>query len=170
MKILEKIYEIIDNEGIILEEVKFKHSYIEGLYFKAPGLPPSIAINKSILSDSKRLISVLAEELGHHFTSYGDLSTECFTYSEKIQISKQERKARNWATNFIMPYEKIIDAIKEGYRTIFELSDYFNVTPIFILDRFYFLSLEKPNLEVDNLLFPINQSIYYEKEICINER
>jgi len=171
MKILDKLYKIIEEQGIIIEEVKFRHNYhMEGIYFKAPGLPPIIGIDNSILNDSKRLVSVLAEEMGHHFTSYGDLSAECVTYSESIQISKQEKAARKWATNFVMPYEELVKAIKSGYKTVFELSDYFGVTPIFVLDRFYFLSLESGNIDIEGVIYPVNQNSYYDKELDINER
>lgn len=169
MEVLEKIYKIIEEEGIIVEEVKLKYYYMDGIYFKVPGLSPTIGIRKSILTDSKRLISALAEELGHHFTSYGDLTAECFVYSEIIQKSKQERKARQWATEFIMPYDKLIKAIKEGYQSVEELSDYFNVTPVFVLDRFYFLRLERPNLNIEGISYSINQSFYYDKEMIFNE-
>lgn len=170
MEILEKIYKIIEEEGIIVEEVKFKYYYMDGIYFKVPGLSPTIGIRKSIANNSKRLVSTLAEELGHHFTSYGDLTAECFVYSEKIQRSKQERIARKWATEFIMPYDKLIKAIEKGCRSIHDLSDYFNVTPVFVLDRFYFLRLERPNLNIEGISYSINQSIYYDKENIHYER
>ena len=92
MKNINDIYNLIEEENIILEEVNFKQSNIEGIYFKVPGLSPTIGINKNIVTDTRKYISVLAEELGHHFTSIGDLSAECVTYTQKINKSKQEKE------------------------------------------------------------------------------
>lgn len=94
MKILSKIYSLIEDENIELEEVYFKSSNIEGIYFKVSGMNPIIGINKELLTDTRKYISVLAEELGHHLTSSGDLTSECITYADKLNKSKQEKKAR----------------------------------------------------------------------------
>lgn len=128
MKNLEQIYEIIEEEGIILEEVNLTYEYIEGIYLKLPGLHPTIGINKSICNNSKKLISVLAEELGHHFTSFGDLTTECFSYSDEIKLSKQEKKARLWAANFLISDAEFVQALYDCISTQCDMCDYFNVT------------------------------------------
>ncbi|GAA0069222.1 hypothetical protein UT300003_07450 [Clostridium sardiniense] len=128
MKNITNIYNLIEEENIILEEVTFKQSNIEGIYFKVPGLSPTIGIHKSIVSDTKKYISVLAEELGHHFTSIGDLSTECVTYTQKINRSKQEKRARIWAANFLISDDEIVGALTHNINTLYGLSDHFNVT------------------------------------------
>ncbi|MDG6893970.1 hypothetical protein G6Z26_04460 [Clostridium perfringens] len=69
MKSLSDIYRLIEDENIALEEVYFKSSNIEGIYFKVSRMNPIIGIHKDLLIDTKKYISVLAEELGHHFTS-----------------------------------------------------------------------------------------------------
>jgi hypothetical protein len=60
---------IIDNENIILEETNLNYTYLKGIYFSIPSVPPTIGIQKSIVSYSFIYISVLAKELGHHFTA-----------------------------------------------------------------------------------------------------
>ena len=94
MKSLSDIYSLIEDENIELEEIYFKSSNIEGIYFKVSGINPIIGIHKKLLADTRKYISVLAEELGHHFTSSGNLTSECITYSDKINRSKQEKKKR----------------------------------------------------------------------------
>ncbi|MGG7077636.1 ImmA/IrrE family metallo-endopeptidase [Clostridium sardiniense] len=128
MKSIFEIYDLIEKENIILEEVEFKQYYIEGIYFKVPELSPAIGINKNIISDTKKYISVLAEELGHHFTSIGDLSAECVTYTQKINRSKQENRARIWAANFLISDDEIVGALTHNINTLYGLSDHFNVT------------------------------------------
>ena len=128
MKNITDIYNLIEEENIILEEVNFNQSNIEGIYFKVPGLSPTIGIHKNIVTDTRKYISVLAEELGHHFTSIGDLSAECVTYNQKINKSRQEKRARIWAANYLISDEEINRAIIQNIGNIYALSIHFNVT------------------------------------------
>ncbi len=128
MKILSDIYSLIEDENIELEEFYFKSSNIEGIYFKVSGINPIIEIHKKLLADTRKYISVLAEELGHHFTSSGNLTSECITYSDKINRSKQENKARMWAANYLISDEEIIEALLHISGTLSGLALHFNVT------------------------------------------
>lgn len=143
MKNLNTLLKIIDNESILLEEVDFIHTYMEGIYFKVPGLPPTIGIKKSITSDEKKYISVLAEELGHHFTTIGDLTAECFTYSDKIVKNKKELLAKRWATNFLISDSEFVNALYSCTPTIYDLSEYFNVTEEIIKYKMLFISYDE---------------------------
>lgn len=128
MKSLIEIYSLIEDENIELEEVYFKSSNIEGIYFKVSGMNPIIGINKELLTDTRKYISILAEELGHHFTSSGDLTSECITYADKLNKSKQEKKARMWAANFLISDEEIIGALLHISGTLSGLASHFSVT------------------------------------------
>ncbi|HAT4290988.1 TPA: ImmA/IrrE family metallo-endopeptidase [Clostridium perfringens] len=128
MKSLSDIYSLIEYENIALEEVYFKSSNIEVIYFKVSEMNPIIGIHKNLLTDTRKYISVLAEELGHHFTSSGNLTSECITYSDKLNRSKQEKRARIWASNFLISDNEIIGAILQNINTIYGLSLHFNVT------------------------------------------
>ena len=128
MKNLTDIYNLIEKENIILDEINFKQPNIEGIYFKVPGLSPTIGINKNIVSDTGKYISILAEELGHHFTYIGDLSAECITYTQKINKSRQEKRARIWAANYLISDKEINGAILQNIGNIYDLAIHFNVT------------------------------------------
>ncbi|WP_041915533.1 ImmA/IrrE family metallo-endopeptidase [Bacillus amyloliquefaciens] len=69
----------------------------------------------------------LAEELGHHFTSYGDILDQ-----NKMENRKQEKRARNWAYKKLVPLTKIIDAQKAGIKSRYELAEFLNVTEVFL--------------------------------------
>ncbi|OQV47766.1 ImmA/IrrE family metallo-endopeptidase [Bacillus velezensis] len=69
----------------------------------------------------------LAEELGHHFTSYGDILDQ-----SKMENRKQEKRARNWAYKKLVPLTKIIDAQKAGIKSRYELAEFLNVTEVFL--------------------------------------
>lgn len=128
MKNLKDIFNIIDKENIILEDkVNLKYG-IEGIYLKLPGLNPTIGVSSSIVHNSKKYISVLAEELGHHFTTMGNLTAECITYNEKLYKCKKEKKARMWAANFLISDAEFVQALYNCESNMQEMSDYFNVT------------------------------------------
>lgn len=85
-----------------------------------------IAINKN-LDTSKEKQCVLAEELGHHCTSYGkilDLSD--------IRNAKQEKRARNWAYEKLVGIVDLIGAFEKGAKDRAELAEYLNVTEAFL--------------------------------------
>lgn len=85
-----------------------------------------IAINKR-LKTSKDKACVLAEELGHYYTTTGnilDLSVS--------QNRKQERHARIWAYNKQIGLHGLINAYKHGCRSRYEIAEYLEVTEEFL--------------------------------------
>lgn len=90
MRKLNDIFCIIEKENIHLEERNLNQCSFNGIYFKVPDLPPVIIVEKSIVNDRCKYLSILAEELGHHFTSLGNLTIESKNYSEKT-YEKQAR-------------------------------------------------------------------------------
>ncbi|KAA6455256.1 ImmA/IrrE family metallo-endopeptidase [Bacillus atrophaeus] len=69
----------------------------------------------------------IAEELGHHFTSYGDILD-----LKELESRKQEKRARNWAYKKLVPLTKIIEAQKAGIKSRYELAEFLNVTEAFL--------------------------------------
>ncbi|PRS34026.1 ImmA/IrrE family metallo-endopeptidase [Bacillus pumilus] len=86
-----------------------------------------IWINRTLSSVEKTC--TLAEELGHHFTTYGNILDQT-----KLKNRKQELRGREWGYKLLFPLEKLIDAQKEGIRNRFELAEYLNVTEQFLED------------------------------------
>lgn len=84
-----------------------------------------IVLNKNIKSsDEKRCI--LAEELGHYFTTVGDI-----TQNLHFDDRKQERLARAYAFRLLMGLEDLVRAWKAGCSTIGETAEYLGVTEDF---------------------------------------
>ncbi|WP_415341816.1 ImmA/IrrE family metallo-endopeptidase [Clostridium perfringens] len=159
MRNLNDIYKLIESEKIILEEVIFKEN-IKGIYFKVPGIDPTIGINMSILSDTRKYISILAEELGHHFTSSGDLTSECITYADKLNKSKQEKKARMWAANYLISDEEIIGALLHISGTLSGLALHFNVTEEIIKYKLLSIYLKEDKFKISKLIIMKDEIIY----------
>ncbi len=49
MKKLFNIFNIIEKENIVVEEINLTSSNLDRIYFKILGVPPTITINKSIV-------------------------------------------------------------------------------------------------------------------------
>jgi len=99
------------------------HENIKGLY--CDGI---IAINNNVSTTSEKTC-VLAEELGHYYTSTGDILDQSITKNRK-----QERQARAWAYMKLVPLVKLIAASKAGISNYPELAEYLNVTERFLTE------------------------------------
>lgn len=82
----EQLLDAADQEGLAAKEQPL--STHDGLIVGS-----RIAIRKDIPTQAKKAC-VLAEELGHHYTSAGNILDQ-----NKTENIKQERKARMWAYN-----------------------------------------------------------------------
>lgn len=81
-----------------------------------------IAIHKG-LTTSVEKACVLAEELGHHYITYGNILDQNDTSNRK-----QELRARAWAYNKQIGLLGLIRAYEHGCRNRFEIAEYLEVT------------------------------------------
>ncbi len=89
-----------------------------------------IALNKNISTTSEKTC-VLAEELGHYYTSCGNIIDTSDTNNRK-----QEVKARRWAVKRLVTLKNIIKAFEAGCRNLYEMAEYIGVTEDFLKDAF----------------------------------
>lgn len=66
---------------------------------------------------------VLAEELGHYFKTYGDI-----TDLSTVENRKQEYQARRWSYELIVGIIDLINAHSQGCRNKFEVAEFLNIT------------------------------------------
>lgn len=128
MKKLNELFQIIKKENIIYEETNFKSEISPGIYLNIPGIPPTIGISKSIINNRNKYLSILAEEVGHHFTSVGNLTITSKNYSEKLMKNKQEHRAKSWAANFLVSDEEFEQALCNCISTPSDICDSFDMT------------------------------------------
>jgi hypothetical protein len=79
-------------------------------------------------------ICILAEELGHYHTSTGHIID-----LTDIRNLKQERRARDWAYQRLVPLSKIVQAHHSGITSRYELAEFLGVTEEFLqaaIDRY----------------------------------
>lgn len=83
---------------------------------------------KSDMTDTEKQC-VMAEELGHYYTTVGDILDQ-----ESVDNRKQELKARLWAYKRLLPLDCFISAFRSGCNSLYEYADYLNVTETFLRD------------------------------------
>lgn len=112
-----------------------------------------IVIDKKLTTVEKGCI--LAEELGHHFLTVGNILDQ-----SKIINRKQEKVARTWAYKELIPLTCFIDAYEHGCKNRFEVAEFLNVTEVFLqetLDRYIEIYGDSINHENINIhLNPLN--------------
>lgn len=128
MKKINDIYKIIEKENIIYEETNLKNVHSKGIYLKIEDINPIIAIEESIVKYTSLYVSILTEELGHHFTTRGNLLESSKNYSEKLEKNKKENIARNWAANFLISDDEFVQALNSCISSRWDMCEYFTVT------------------------------------------
>ena len=124
---LKDIFKIIYREKIILEEIN--SSTLDGIYVKCPNASPIIGVKAGLdTNNRKKYISTLCEELGHYFTTYGNLTCTYKNNLEKLNRDKKENLARSWAANFLISDNEFVNALNNCIVTYSDMSEYFNVT------------------------------------------
>jgi len=120
-------YELLENEaceeGIEIIDYEFKSERIKGLYCDG-----SIAISKTLQTTPEKS-SVLAEELGHYYTSTGDILDQT-----DISNRKQEYRARLWAYDRLIGLSGIIRGFENCCQNQHELAECLGVSEEFLMD------------------------------------
>ncbi len=112
--------QILHDDLNIVEMDLSEVSGLKGLYVNG-----HIAINAK-MSDIEKAC-VLAEELGHHYTSYGNILDQSDTSNRK-----QELRARAWAYNKQIGLLGLIRAYEHGCTNRYETAEYLDVTEEFL--------------------------------------
>lgn len=106
-------------QGLIVKEkpLKYNNGRIKG---------NRVAIRQDI-ETTREKACILAEELGHHYTSTGDILDLSI-----VQNRKQERLARIWAYNKQIGLKGLINAYEHGCKSKHEIAEYLEVTEPFL--------------------------------------
>lgn len=112
-------------ENIEIVEMNFNDN-IKGLY-----CDNIIGLNKNIETATERKC-ILAEELGHFYTSSGNI------INNSILCKKSENTARRWAYKRLITLNDFIDAFNYGINTLDDLANYLDVTLPFLKETINF--------------------------------
>ena len=105
-------------EGYAFDSEKFKGLYSDGV----------IALDKRITTETEKKC-ILAEELGHHYTSHGNIID-----MEDASNRKQEYRARVWAYRDAFDLVDLVSAYKYGCKSRYEIAEYLDITENFLAD------------------------------------
>lgn len=118
-----------------------------------------IAINKDIDTSAEKSC-VLAEELGHYYTTTGDILDQ-----SDVNNRKQELRARLWAYNKQIGLSGIISACKHGCRNLCEMAEYLDVTEEFLNEALSaYQSKYGISVPIDNYI------VFFEPKLAVLER
>ncbi len=102
---------------------------LEAVYLSEAGLPPVIGLAWGLLKNRTHFRCVLAEELGHHFTTAGDaIPKTYFHYRNRLLATRAEYRALKWAALYLIPTNKLQYAFQCGVHTHWDLAEHFDVT------------------------------------------
>ena len=156
MNKLEKLEQDAFEANVRVHDYYLGEESLRGIYVNG-----NVAINTSV-NNSIEKTCVLAEELGHHHTSVGNILDMDLTGNRK-----QERQARLWAYNKLIGLRRIVNAFQHGCQNRYEIAEYLEVTEDFLdeciscyrdkygvgttLDDYYIMFI--PNLNVGRIDF-----------------
>lgn len=156
MNKLEKLEQDAFEANVRVHDYYLGEESLRGIYVNG-----NVAINTSV-NNSIEKTCVLAEELGHHHTSVGNILD-----MDLAGNRKQERQARLWAYNKLIGLRRIVNAFQHGCQNRYEIAEYLEVTEDFLdeciscyrdkygvgttLDDYYIMFI--PNLNVGRIDF-----------------
>ena len=117
----EELLNIADHDGAVVLEKPLTGS--DGRIHRN-----RIAIRKGI-ETSKEKSCVLAEELGHYYTTSGNILDQSDTMNRR-----QELKARFTGYNIKIGLMGIVRAYESGCRNLYEMAEYLDVTEEYLQD------------------------------------
>ena len=118
------------------EELKFENPNINIIEMDLSEVPTlkglcvndNIAIRRDIPTQTGKAC-ILAEELGHYYTTSGDILDQ-----SNVMNRKQELRARMWAYDKLIGLNGIVNAYKAGCQNIAEAAEYLDVEEYFFAD------------------------------------
>lgn len=114
-----------------------------------------IALRQELSTTEKTC--VLAEELGHYYTTYGNIIPQ-----STISDRKQELRARAWAYDKMIGLLGIVNAYKHGCLSAHDMAEYLNVTEEFLLEALsYYRNKYGIQAKIDNYV------IYFEPSLGV---
>lgn len=135
----EELLILSEDEGLIVKEQPLLAN--EGLI-----KGNRVAIKKDMVTSKKKC--ALAEELGHHYTTIGDITAQ-----QTTEEHKQEFRARAWAYNKLIGLMGIVNAYKTGCRNINEMAEYLEVSEEFLSEALeYYRKKYGKCTDVDNYI------------------
>ena len=137
----EKLLHEAESEGIVVDENYHFKGRTSGLYIDG-----NIALSDKLKTVSEKSC-ILAEELGHHYTSAGNIIDMA-----DVSNRKQERRARLWAYNKQICLDGLYMAFVSGCRNRYEIAEFLGVTEEFFDEALAYYATIYPNGHSNSVL------------------
>jgi len=150
------MYHVAEQEQINIRWWDFVPPVL-GLYWAPHGRRPVIGLDNSLKDQHRLLRCVMAEELGHHFTTFNNCTKNaCFNYRNRVDVSQLEFKALSWASQYLIPFDQLCKAVRCGITEPHKLANHFDVTEemiyfrLFLPDCMWYWAINSPITIEDN--------------------
>lgn len=127
---LKKIEETCALCGIRIERAALPEN-MKAIYYTDSDTYPVIIINEKTTKQSEQY-GIIAEELGHHYTTTGDLLSD--KTRSKVAIRKQEQLARRWAFKYTVSLSGLVKAHHTGARSPHEIAEHLGIEERFLIE------------------------------------
>lgn len=117
----EKLENAAAQNNVEIIRRHFKSDRIKGLYCDG-----TIALSSDLKTIPEKAC-VLAEELGHYHTSFGNIID-----ASRTQNQKQEMRARMWAYDRQVGLIGIVESFRAGCQSLSEMAEFLEVTEQFL--------------------------------------
>lgn len=142
----ERLEDLAEQHGIFIDYSPLhKNDYFDGLYLNLGAPYPTVILINKYLSESERL-AILAEELGHHFASYGNVVAQ-----QDVFQRKQEALGRAWAYEHLMPPGEVFSACIDGEGSPWELSERLGLPERFILEALEYYARKFGGIDIERV-------------------
>lgn len=145
----EELLKEADSMGLIVKEKPLQSG--DGRIFDN-----KIAIRKDIPTQTEKAC-VLAEELGHHCTSSGNIIDQNIIFNRQ-----QELRARMYGYNLSIGLMGIAKAFESGCRNLYEMAEFLDVTEEYLKD-----AIECYRKKYGVFVAVDNYLIYFEPQLSV---
>lgn len=145
----EELLKEADSMGLIVKEKPLQSG--DGRIFDN-----KIAIRKDIPTQTEKAC-VLAEELGHHCTSSGNIMDQNIVFNRQ-----QELRARMYGYNLSIGLIGIARAFESGCRNLYEMADFLDVTEEYLKE-----AIESYRKKYGIFTVVDNYLIYFEPQLSV---
>lgn len=150
----ERLLDEAENANMrVLEKYDLSGTRLKGLY-----CDNNIALSNELGTETEKCCT-LAEEIGHHYTTFGNILD-----LSQAPNRKQEQQARTWAYNKLIGLMGIVNSYKAGCRNAHEMAEYLNVTEKFLIE-----ALERYRSKYGTYTTVDNYVIFFEPNLGVLE-
>jgi hypothetical protein len=144
----EYLEDLASQQGIIIDYSLIRSDdQIHGLYIDFGSELPKVIMISRFITHCEQL-AVLAEELGHHFASYGNIVAQ-----QDVMQRKEEALGRVWAYEHLVPPGEVFSACMDGEGSPWELSDRLGLPEPFIREAITYYARKFGDIDLKHIRY-----------------